>query len=158
MPNLINLIVGSLAAVLLVSSVLIASISTVNYAPVPFDLFATSTPIYRIALYLAMMFMTIDENLIALSIPGVGRWWEAMFNLLITSGLLALIVYYLPFQLRLANEIRAAFTAVLWWTSAVTFVVVNMNVKNGFVAPIMDYILLAGMTLDFSSFSVISRC
>jgi hypothetical protein len=149
MPNLINLIVGSIAAVLLVGSVLIASIATVNYVPVPFDLFATSTPIYRIGLYLAMMFMTIDENLIALSIPGVGRWWEALFNLLITSGLLALVVYYLPFQLRLGNEIRAALTAVLWWTSAVTFVVVNMNVKSGYVSPIMDYILLAGKAFGY---------
>ncbi len=76
----------------------IATLSVVNYTPVPFDLFTTSTPVYRIALYSALMFMTINEFLIAPSIPEIGRWWEALFNLIVLSGLLGVIVYFLPFQ------------------------------------------------------------
>jgi hypothetical protein len=99
-PNLLNLIVGSIFTVILVGLVFLASLATVNYAPVPYDLFATSTAFYRIAFYCALMFMTVNENLIAKSIPVVGHWWEALFNLIVISALLVILVYYLPFQVR----------------------------------------------------------
>ena len=98
MPNLINLIVGSICAVILVAMVIFAAYSTVNLSPVPNDLFACTTPVYRFSFYAALIFMTIDEYLIAPSIPGNGRWWEALFNVLIMSALVAVSVYYLPFQ------------------------------------------------------------
>ena len=107
MPNMINLIVGSVFALILVGIVLTASLSTVNLSPVPFDLFATSTPSYRIAFYAALMFMTVSENLIAPSIAAanggnyaLGRWWEALFNWIIVTGLVVLVAYRLPFQVR----------------------------------------------------------
>ena len=102
--NLILLIVGSVLASILVTMVMFASLATVNLAPVPYDLFAVSTPIYRVYYYCALMLMTIDENLIALAIPNVGRWWESVFNLLIVSALVGLVVYYLPFQVFLLNH------------------------------------------------------
>ena len=89
---------GSIAVDLLIALAFLATMSVVNYTPVPFDLFTTTTPVYRIALYSTMMFMTINEFLIAPSIPSIGRWWEALFNLIVLSGLFALIVYYLPYQ------------------------------------------------------------
>ena len=107
MPNMINLIVGSVFALILVGIVLMASLSTVNLSPVPYDLFATSTPSYRIAFYAALMFMTVSENLIAPSIAAanggnyaLGRWWEALFNWIIVTGLVVLVAYRLPFQVR----------------------------------------------------------
>ena len=98
---MLYLIVGSIFAVILVAMVVTASLATVNLAPGPNDLFAVTTPVYRIAFYAALCFMTIDENLIALAIPVVGRWWEALFNLFITTALLTVLVYYLPFQVLL---------------------------------------------------------
>ncbi len=105
MPNLVNLIVGSIFVVVLVGMMLTTTLSTVNLAPVPFDLFATTTPAYRIAFYGALMFMTVSENLIAPSIAVanggnyyLGRWWEALFNWIIVTGLVVLVAYRLPFQ------------------------------------------------------------
>lgn len=102
--SLIYLIVGSLFAVILLIMVGLSSLSTVNLAPVPNDLFAVTTPFYRIAFYFALVFMTINENLIAKVIgdPGngeqIGIWWEALFNLIIMTLFFAVLVYYLPFQ------------------------------------------------------------
>lgn len=85
--------------------VFLTTLSTVNLAPVPFDLFAVTTPVFRIAFYAALMFMTVSENLIAPSIAAanggnyaLGRWWEALFNWIIVTGLVVLVAYRLPFQ------------------------------------------------------------
>ena len=154
MPNIIYLIVGSIIVLILSGIMLVSRITFSNYAPVPNDLFSTSTPIYRIAFYLAMMFMTIDENLIARAIPVVGRWWEALFNLFISSALLAIVVYFLPFQIRLGNEIRAGFLGVVWWTSAVSFVVVNMPGNPYLQTRLIEYVLIAGM-IPFAAIGVL---
>lgn len=107
-PNLIYLIVGSVFGVLLTALVLTTSLAPVNLSPVPFDLFAVATPIYRISFYGALMFMTVSENLIAPSIAvanggnyALGRWWEALFNWIIVTGLVVLVAYRLPFQVHI---------------------------------------------------------
>ena len=82
--NLVYLIVGSVFGVILLILVGFASLSTVNLAPVSNDLFAVTTPFYRLAFYFTLVFMTINENLIAKLIadPGygnqIGVWWEAL--------------------------------------------------------------------------------
>jgi hypothetical protein len=107
--NLINLIVGSIFAVVLLVMVGFASLSTVNLAPVPNDLFAVTTPAYRLAFYFALVFMTINENLIApiigwplnKTLPLVeqsGHWWEALMNWIVMTILFGVLVYSLPFQ------------------------------------------------------------
>lgn len=100
---MITLIAGSLFAVILVPLVFLGALSTVNLSPVPNDLFATTTPVYRFVFYGALMFMTISENLIAPSIAAanhgnLGRWWEALFNLILVTGLVVIVAYRLPFQ------------------------------------------------------------
>ena len=104
-PNLIVLIIGSVLALVLVVMVYLGALATVNLSPVPYDLFAATTPVYRFAFYGALMFMTVSENLIAPSIAaenagnyGLGRWWEALFNWVIMTGLVVIVAYRLPFQ------------------------------------------------------------
>ena len=103
-PNLINLIVGSVFAVLLLLLVVFASFASVNLAPIPNDLFALTTPLYRLAFYGSVVFMTINENLIAKLIadPGngnqIGVWWEALLNWIVMTLFFAVLVYKLPFQ------------------------------------------------------------
>jgi len=107
--NLINLIVGSIFAVILLVMVGFASFSTVNLAPVPNDLFAVTSPTYRLTFYSALVFMTINENLIApiigwplnKSLPlleQTGHWWEALMNWIVMTILFGVLVYSLPFQ------------------------------------------------------------
>lgn len=102
--NLVNLIVGSVFTVILLTLMFVSSLATVNLAPVPNDLFAVTTPFYRIAFYCSLVFMTINENLIAKVIgdPGngnqIGVWWEALMNWIVMTLFFAVIVYYLPFQ------------------------------------------------------------
>jgi hypothetical protein len=105
-PNIVNLIVGSIFVVILVTLVFGASLATVNLAPVPNDLFAVTTPSYRMAFYASLMFMTINENLIARVIgdPHIGvhtgRWWEALLNWVVMTVLFGVLIYRLPFQVR----------------------------------------------------------
>lgn len=106
-PNVINLIVGSIFTVILLVMVVLGSLATVNLAPVPNDLFAVTTPSYRIAFYFVLVFMTINENLIAKLIgePGngdqTGIWWEALLNWIVMTLFFAVLVYYLPYQVSL---------------------------------------------------------
>ena len=109
--NLVNLIVGSVFAIILLLLVVFASFATVNLAPIPNDLFAVTTPFYRLAFYGSIVFMTINENLIAKLIgnPGngnqVGIWWEALLNWIVMTLFFAVLVYKLPFQVCLHNII-----------------------------------------------------
>jgi hypothetical protein len=145
MPNLIYLIVGSIFAVLLLGTVVLASLATVNLSPVPYDLFATTTPSYRIALYLAYTFCTINEYLIANAIPGIGRWWEALFNWFVVTGLFATVAYRLPFQLKQGNEWRAGLLGSAWWVVACSFVVANMPPNPSLTNRVIDYVTLFGI-------------
>ena len=131
--------------IILVSLAILGAYSSVNLAPVPNDLFAVSTPIYRIWFYVALMFMTINENLIANVIPVVGLWWESLLNLLVLSALLGLIVYYLPFQVPQGNQWRAGLTASAWWIAACTVVVKNSVENPDSHNRVIDYICLFGI-------------
>jgi hypothetical protein len=146
---LLNLIVGSVFAVLLLAIALLAAFATVNLSPVPYDLFATTTPSYRIIFYLAITFMTINENLIAHAIPGIGRWWEALFNWFVITGVLFTVCLRLPFQLKQGNEWRAGLLASTWWISACTFVVANMPANPYLVNRVIDYVVLGGIVPFF---------
>ena len=96
--------------VILVTLVFGASLATVNLAPVPNDLFAVTTPSYRMTFYASLMFMTINENLIARVIgdPQIGiytgRWWEALLNWVVMTVLFGVLIYSLPFQVRLVVD------------------------------------------------------
>jgi hypothetical protein len=78
--------------------VILASFAPANLSPVPNDLFAVTTPVYRIAFYIALMFMTINENVLSRSIPMRAGWWESLLNVFTVTALLIVLVYYLPFQ------------------------------------------------------------
>jgi hypothetical protein len=105
MPGIIYLVVGSVFTLVLVGLALAGSLAAVNLAPVPFDFFAAVTPSYQIAYYAALTFCTINEYLIANAIPGIGRWWEALFNWFVVTGLVVLLAYRLPFQVCLSKSI-----------------------------------------------------
>jgi len=107
--SLVNLIVGSIFAVLLLVMVSFATFATVNLAPVPNDLFAVVTPFYRLAFYFVLVFMTINENLIApiigwpinKSLPVIeqnGLWWEALLNWIMMTLFFGVLLYTLSFQ------------------------------------------------------------
>jgi hypothetical protein len=85
----------------MITITVLASYATVNLAPVPNDLFAVTTPVYRFAFYAALIFMTVNENVISRNIAFVGSWWESLFNIFVVTGLVGVVVYYLPFQVPL---------------------------------------------------------
>ena len=145
MPNLIYLIVGSVFAVALMGIVLLSSFATVNLSPVPYDLFATTSPSYRIALYLAYTFCTINEYLIANAIPGIGRWWEALFNWFVVTAVFTVLAFRLPFQLKQGNQWRAGLLASAWWVVACSFVVANMPANPSLTNRVIDYVTLGGI-------------
>jgi hypothetical protein len=97
-PNLLYLIVGSIVTAIMITIVILASYATVNLAPVPNDLFAVTTPVYRIALYCALIFMTVNENVISRNIYMREGWWESLFNIFVITALFGCVIYYLPFQ------------------------------------------------------------
>lgn len=115
--NLPNLIVGSIFAVILLFMVCFASLATVNLSPVPNDLFAVTTPVYRLSFYFVLVFMTINENLIAkvigyphnltLTIEQHGIWWEALMNWIMMTILFGVLVYTLPYQVsKILSKVR----------------------------------------------------
>lgn len=89
---------------------ILSTFAYVNVIPVPLDLLVTITPIYNIAFYLVIIFMTINEFLIG---QIIGTWWEALLNWIIISILPALLVYYLPFHVHFFFKFRVNMAMLL---------------------------------------------
>ena len=77
---------------------LLSTFAYVNTIPVPLDLLVTVTPIYSIAFYSVIVFMTINEFLIG---QIIGTWWESLINWVVISILPATLIYYLPYHVKL---------------------------------------------------------
>jgi hypothetical protein len=73
-----------------------------------------------------------------------GHFWEALFNLILVTVCIFILVYYLPYQIQLGNELRGGMLGLLWWCAACSFVCVNMAPNKSQVNRVIDYVLLAG--------------
>ncbi len=136
---------GTLSIIVLVFLVFTSTLASAKYDPEPNDLDAICSPSYRLIYNICLMFMTVDEYYIAKIIPVTGHWWEALFNLILITACLFTLVYYLPFQLQLGNELRGGMLGLLWWAAACSFVCINLPANKNYDNRIIDYILLAGM-------------
>jgi hypothetical protein len=96
--NIVYLIIGTIIAIVLLGLTLLSTFAYVNTIPVPLDLFVTVTPIYNIAFYSVIVFMTINEFLIG---QIIGTWWESLLNWIVITILPVTLIYYLPYQVRL---------------------------------------------------------
>ena len=93
--------------------------------------------------------MTIDEYFIAKIIPVTGHWWEALFNLILAAVCFATVIYYLPYQIQLGNELRGGMLGLLTWTAACAFVTVNMEDNPDHANRVIDYVLLTGKIFQY---------
>ena len=144
-PNILSLVLGTISIIILVFLVFTSTLASVDHEPVPNDLSATSSPSYRIMYNVALIFMTVNEYFLAKIIPDTGHWWEALNNLIVVSIVFFVLIYYLPYQIQLGNELRGGMLGLLWWTAACSFVCVNLPYNKDHSNRVIDYILLAGM-------------
>ena len=148
---------GSISIVILVFLVYCSTLASPSYSPEPNDLDAICSPAYRLFYNSSLIFMTIDEYYIAKVIPVTGHWWEALFNLILVTTCIFILIYYLPYQIQLGNELRGGMLGLLWWCAACSFVCINMAPNKAQVNRVIDYVLLAGNFFCYFMFVLVKR-
>ena len=100
--NLIAIIVGALTLISLLFLTLLSTLIQSSVEPVVNDQRTTTGVLFKNQYYISIAFMTVNKFWIAPAIGDgpIGHWWEALFNLLTLSLLVASVVYLLPYQVR----------------------------------------------------------
>ena len=96
--NLISIIVGSVFLVALLFLALLSSLIQSSVEPIVNDQRVLTGVLFKNQYYASIAFMTINKFWIAPAIGADGNWWEALFNLITLTLLMASVIYLLPYQ------------------------------------------------------------
>ena len=143
--NLIAIIIGTMSALTIIGLSLFSALIKSSVEPIANDLTVTTGVLFKIQYYLTVVFMTINKFWIAPAIGADGNWWEALFNLIAMSLLVASVVYLLPYQVAEGNQFKGFAITSLFWIACVSFMSVNLPANPTLINRQLDYILLSGM-------------